>query len=69
MILLKQARFAISSSSVFSRTDHVTFAEYGNTGPGSLGTRASFSTKLAAPIAISTVLGSASPSWIAPEFL
>ncbi|KAI0332013.1 pectin lyase-like protein [Cubamyces sp. BRFM 1775] len=52
-----------------TETDHVTFAEYGNTGPGSLGTRASFSTKLAAPISINTVLGSTSLSWIDPEFL
>lgn len=40
------------------RTDHVSFGEYDNTGAGSEGTRASFSTKLSAPVAISEVLGS-----------
>ncbi|KAL1951573.1 hypothetical protein VTO73DRAFT_722 [Trametes versicolor] len=49
------------------QTDHVTFAEYGNTGPGASGTRASFSTKLSAPVAIKTVLNST--SWIDPAFL
>ncbi|POS69020.1 pectinesterase [Diaporthe helianthi] len=40
------------------RTEHVTFAEYGNTGPGASGTRAKFSTKPSSPVAISAVLGS-----------
>ncbi|KAI0074491.1 pectin lyase-like protein [Panus rudis PR-1116 ss-1] len=48
-------------------TDHVTFAEYKNTGPGASGTRASFSTKLSAPISISTVLNST--SWVDSQFL
>ncbi|KAI0639667.1 pectin lyase fold/virulence factor [Trametes polyzona] len=50
-----------------TETDHVTFAEYGNTGPGASGTRASFSTKLSAPVSIKTVLNST--SWIDPAFL
>ncbi|KAI0673397.1 pectin lyase-like protein [Trametes maxima] len=49
------------------QTDHVTFAEYANTGPGAEGTRASFSTKLSAPVSINTVLNST--SWIDPAFL
>ncbi|RPD64827.1 pectin lyase-like protein [Lentinus tigrinus ALCF2SS1-6] len=49
------------------QTDHVTFAEYANTGPGASGTRASFSTKLSAPVSITTVLNST--SWIDPAFL
>ncbi|KAI0801009.1 pectin lyase-like protein [Fomes fomentarius] len=49
------------------QTDHVTFAEYGNSGPGASGTRASFSTKLSAPVSITTVLNST--SWIDPAFL
>ncbi|KAI0652113.1 pectin lyase-like protein [Trametes meyenii] len=49
------------------QTDHVTFAEYANTGPGAQGTRASFSTKLSAPVSINTVLNST--SWIDPAFL
>ncbi|KKY35608.1 putative pectinesterase [Diaporthe ampelina] len=40
------------------RTDHVTFGEYGNTGTGASGTRASFATKLSSPVAITTILGS-----------
>ncbi|KAI9655347.1 MAG: hypothetical protein M1821_005494 [Bathelium mastoideum] len=39
-------------------TDHVSFGEYENTGAGSEGTRASFATKLSAPVAIASVLGS-----------
>ncbi|KAM5530603.1 hypothetical protein V8D89_015721 [Ganoderma adspersum] len=49
------------------QTDHVTFAEYGNTGSGASGTRASFSTKLSAPVSITTVLNST--SWIDSAFL
>ena len=40
------------------QTDHVSFGEYENTGAGSEGTRASFATKLSAPVAIASVLGS-----------
>lgn len=40
------------------RTSNVVFGEYGNTGSGSSGTRASFATKLNAPVAIADVLGS-----------
>ncbi|KAI3402011.1 hypothetical protein diail_3985 [Diaporthe ilicicola] len=40
------------------RTDHVLFGEYGNTGAGASGARASFATKLSSPMAISTILGS-----------
>jgi pectinesterase len=38
-------------------TDHVLYGEYGNTGTGSQGTRASFSQKLSSPVAITTILG------------
>jgi pectinesterase len=40
------------------RTDHVSFGEYDNTGDGSVGTRASFSSQLSEPVAIADVLGS-----------
>ncbi|KAM7224091.1 Pectin lyase fold/virulence factor [Rhypophila decipiens] len=41
------------------RTSNVFFGEYGNTGSGGAsGSRASFSTKLSAPVSISAVLGS-----------
>ncbi|RDX50468.1 pectin lyase-like protein [Lentinus brumalis] len=49
------------------RIDHVTFAEYGNTGPGADGRRANFSTHLSAPISMHTVLNST--DWIDPAFL
>ncbi|KAI0778444.1 pectin lyase-like protein [Trametes elegans] len=49
------------------QTDHVTFAEYANTGPGAAGARASFSTKLSAPVSIETVLNAT--GWIDPAFL
>ncbi|KAG8992174.1 hypothetical protein FRB94_011913 [Tulasnella sp. JGI-2019a] len=50
-------------SSTTPNIDHITFGEYNNTGPGAWGSsRASFATKLTAPIAITTVLGST--SWI-----
>jgi len=54
-------------STATPNTDHVTFAEYGNTGAGASGTRASFSSKLSAPIAITTVLGST--SWVDSTYL
>jgi len=41
-----------------TRTSNVVFQEYGNTGAGASGTRASFSKKISTPVAISTVLGS-----------
>ncbi|KAF8319973.1 carbohydrate esterase family 8 protein [Clavulina sp. PMI_390] len=50
-------------------TDFVTYAEYDNTGAGASGTRASFSSKLSAPIAISTVLGSTYTSWVDSAYL
>ncbi|KAF1960647.1 carbohydrate esterase family 8 protein [Byssothecium circinans] len=52
-----------------TRTDHVTFAEYGNTGDGSKGTRASFSKKNSAAVSISTVLGSGYKDWVDTSYL
>lgn len=40
------------------RTDQVYFAESGNTGTGSSGTRAPFAKKISTPVAIEAVLGS-----------
>lgn len=48
----------IEWSSSEPNTEHVTFAEYDNTGAGADGTRASFATKLSEPVAIADVLGS-----------
>lgn len=45
-------------SSSSPNTDHVTFEEYGNTGAGASGTRASFSNKISSPVTIASVLGS-----------
>ncbi|KAK7686350.1 hypothetical protein QCA50_010574 [Cerrena zonata] len=49
------------------QTDHVTYAEFNNTGPGALGARANFSSKLSSPVSRSTVLSST--SWVDPAFL
>ncbi|KAH3981915.1 pectinesterase [Parastagonospora nodorum] len=46
------------------RTDNVEYGEFGNTGDGSKGTRASFSKKLSKAVAIETVLGSDYKSWV-----
>lgn len=51
------------------RTDHVTFQEYGNSGAGASGARASFSTKLSSPISISTILGGDYANWVDTSYL
>lgn len=51
------------------RTDNVVFAEYGNSGDGSKGTRASFSKKLSSAVGITTVLGSDYSSWVDTSYL
>jgi len=57
--------------SIWSRnspnTDHITFAEYGNNGPGCVGERASFATQFQSPVSISTVLQDT--SWIDGSYL
>ena len=50
------------------RTDHVLYQEYGNTGAGANGSR-QYETKLSAPIAISTILGSDYASWVDSSYL
>ncbi|KAF9693948.1 hypothetical protein EKO04_007864 [Ascochyta lentis] len=52
-----------------TRTDKVTFGEYGNTGAGATGTRASFAKKLSAPLSISTILGSSYKDWVDTTYL
>lgn len=44
------------------RTDHVDFEEWGNTGAGAGGTRASFAKKAGAPLTLGGVLGDV--SWV-----
>lgn len=52
-------------------TADVVFEEYGNTGAGASGTRASFAKKISSPIAITTVLGSsyASAAYVDEAYL
>ncbi|TVY32160.1 Pectinesterase [Lachnellula subtilissima] len=56
-------------STTTSNTEDVTFAEYGNTGTGASGTRASFSSKLSAAVSISTILGSTYTGWVDTTYL
>ena len=51
------------------RTANVTFEEYGNSGAGASGTRASFSKKIPSPVAIPTVLGTGFTSWVDQAYL
>ncbi|KAH6634727.1 carbohydrate esterase family 8 protein [Chaetomium sp. MPI-SDFR-AT-0129] len=51
------------------RTSGVEFGEFGNTGAGAQGTRASFSEKLAQAVGIETVLGSGYADWVDAEYL
>ncbi|PSK45278.1 hypothetical protein B9Z65_2418 [Elsinoe australis] len=54
-----------------TRTSNVQFQEYGNTGAGASGTRASFSKKASAPVAITQILGSgyASAAYVDKAYL
>ncbi|KAJ4370863.1 hypothetical protein N0V86_008556 [Didymella sp. IMI 355093] len=51
------------------RTDKVTFGEYGNTGEGASGSRATFAKKLSSAVSISTVLGSSYKDWVDTTYL
>ncbi|ORY68578.1 putative pectin methylesterase [Pseudomassariella vexata] len=66
--IINSAGWSVWSSSD-PNTDDVTFQEYGNTGTGASGTRASFSTKLSAPITIDTILGSDYEDWVDTSYL
>ena len=56
-------------STTTSNTEDVTFKEYGNTGDGASGTRASFAGKLSAAIPITEILGSSYKSWVDTSYL
>ncbi|KAF8197100.1 carbohydrate esterase family 8 protein [Pholiota molesta] len=58
-------------STATPNTDDVLFAEFGNTGPGAAGTRASFATKLTstAGYTISDILGSNFATWVDTSFV
>jgi pectinesterase len=66
--IINSAGWEVWSSST-PNTEDVTFQEYGNTGTGASGTRASFSTKSSAAISISTILGSTYTSWVDTSYL
>lgn len=50
-------------------TSNVVFQEYGNTGDGALGTRASFETDLSSAITIDTILGSNYTDWVDADYI
>ncbi|KAE8380240.1 pectin lyase fold/virulence factor [Aspergillus bertholletiae] len=56
-------------STTQANTENVTFAEFGNTGAGAKGKRASFSEKLSEPVSISTILGSDWSSWVDTSYI
>lgn len=66
--IINSAGWEVWSSST-PNTEDVTFQEYGNTGDGASGTRASFSTKLSSAISISTILGSTYTGWVDTSYL
>ncbi|PVF96552.1 putative pectinesterase precursor [Serendipita vermifera] len=66
---VQKAGWSVWSSSD-TRTDHVTFGEYNNSGSGAWNSaRASFATKLSSAVSISTVLGSSYTSWVDTTYL
>jgi pectinesterase len=66
--IINSAGWEVWSTST-PNTEDVTFEEYGNTGAGASGTRASFSTKLSSAISISTILGTTYTSWVDTSYL
>lgn len=66
--IINSAGWEVWSTST-SNTEAVTFEEYGNTGAGASGTRASFAKKISAAIPITTILGSSYKSWVDTSYL
>lgn len=56
-------------STTESNTEDVTFAEFGNTGDGASGTRASFSSKLSSAVTIASILGSNYTDWVDTTYI
>lgn len=50
-------------------TDNVLFGEYGNSGVGGKGKRASFATALSSPVNISDILNDGYQSWVDAGYL
>ncbi|PVF96551.1 pectin lyase-like protein [Serendipita vermifera] len=66
---VKAAGWSVWSSSD-TRTDHILFGEYNNSGSGAWSSsRASFATQLSSAVSISTVLGSSYTSWVDTTYL
>lgn len=66
--IVDTALWSVWSSSE-PNTEDVTFEEYDNSGTGSDGTPASFSTKLSSAISISTILGSSYSDWVDSSYV
>lgn len=66
--VVNSAGWSIWSTST-PNTDNVYYREFGNTGTGSTGTRASFSAKLSAANAITVLFGSGYTSWADTSYL
>jgi len=66
--IINSAGWEVWSSSLPNTAD-VTFQEYGNTGTGASGTRASFATTISSAVTISTILGSTYTSWVDSTYL
>lgn len=66
--IINSAGWTVWSSST-PNTGHVTFQEYGNTGSGASGNRASFATKISAPLTIASIVGSDYTSWVDTSYL
>lgn len=66
--IINSAGWEVWSTSL-DNTDNAVFQEFGNTGDGASGTRASFSTKLSAAVSISTILGSNYADWVDTTYL
>ncbi|TVY83814.1 Pectinesterase [Lachnellula suecica] len=66
--IINSAGWEVWSSSTPNTAD-VSFEEYGNTGAGASGTRASFSSKASSVVTISTILGSTYTGWVDTTYL
>ncbi len=66
--IVNSAGWEVWSSSTPNTAD-VAFQEYGNTGTGASGTRASFATTLSSAVTISTILGSDYATWVDTSYL
>ncbi|CAG8984260.1 hypothetical protein HYALB_00010516 [Hymenoscyphus albidus] len=66
--IINAAGWEVWSTSL-ANTENAVFQEFGNTGDGASGQRASFSSKIGSAISISTILGSDYTSWVDTAYL